>query len=493
MKKKLGTLLCIVAMLLITSCGKKTDYRMVIPADAGVVLGIDTKSIAEKSGANGEAERAKIEAFLKENLDSSLYGYAVSLMKNPDESGLDFSVPVYFYYTSPGEGGLIVKVGDEQKLKTLFDKLSEQKKCPALESKNGVNCVALDTESAVAFNESALLLIGNPNSSASLVDRGIALLKQKEEQSFLSKKELFKAFEMLKGDMTSVVSYGSIMPAQYMLLLKNALPEDVQFSDINLLFSLNFEKGKIVMEGEAFYLTDAAKKWAKKSEEIIMPLKGIFLPKENPVLWMGFGAKGDKLFDLLMEYPQYAKQMKPMEPLLRKLFAAIDGDVAITMPSMQLGGVEFNVNIELKKGEEKDFINAISNMIQGFGMPMTSAGNDAYSLSLPGGQLIFGLDGETHFYLTMKNANVATLETTPANWTKEVEGNFFYYRFDIGAFANLLAPFMGSQKNLQCIDLFDYICAKTKKVTFVNLEVVMKNQDENVLKQFVDIAKSLNE
>ena len=52
---------------------------------------------------------------------------------------------------------------------------------------------------------------------------------------------------------------------------------------------------------------------------------------------------------------------------------------------------------------------------------------------------------------------------------------------------------MASQQNMQCLELFDYIDVKTKDNTTVLIEVVMKNQDENVLKQFIDIAKSLNE
>ena len=86
MKKGLGVWLCSIILLLITSCGKKNDYRMVIPADAGIVMGIDSKSITKKAGVNGEAERANIEAFLKNKVESSLYSYALELMKNPDES-----------------------------------------------------------------------------------------------------------------------------------------------------------------------------------------------------------------------------------------------------------------------------------------------------------------------------------------------------------------------------------------------------------------------
>ena len=250
---------------------------------------------------------------------------------------MDLSVPVYFYYTSPGEVGLVIKVSDEQKVKALFGKLSDQKACPALESKSGVQCVTLDKQVAVAFNESALLLIGDVNSSASLMDKGVALLTQKEEQSFMSKKDLFKAFNDLKGDMTCAVSYGSIMPAQYMDIMKSSLPENLKLSDINVLLSLNFEQGKIVIKGTSFFLGDEAKEWAKKSEAVVMPLKGLFLPQAEPLFWMGIGLKGDKLFDMLMEYPQYAQQMKPMEPMLRKVFSAIEGDFVISMPSMVQG------------------------------------------------------------------------------------------------------------------------------------------------------------
>lgn len=493
MKKGLSALLCVVALLLITSCGKKSDYRMAIPADAGLVLGIDSKSITEKSGMNGEAEQAKIGEFLKENLDSSLYSYAETLMKNPNESGLDLSVPVYFYYTSPGEVGLVIKVSDEQKVKALFGKLSDQKACPALESKSGVQCVTLDKQVAVAFNESALLLIGDVNSSASLMDKGVALLTQKEEQSFMSKKDLFKAFNDLKGDMTCAVSYGSIMPAQYMDIMKSSLPENLKLSDINVLLSLNFEQGKIVIKGTSFFLGDEAKEWAKKSEAVVMPLKGLFLPQAEPLFWMGIGLKGDKLFDMLMEYPQYAQQMKPMEPMLRKVFSAIEGDFVISMPSMVQGAVEMCVNVELKKGQEKDFFTTISGLIQSLGMPLSSAGENAYNLTLPGGKLTFGLDKDSRFYLTFKNMDTEAVEAAPVDWTKEVAGNLVYYRFDFGKLVSSLAPFMASQQNMQCLELFDYIDVKTKDNTTVLIEVVMKNQDENVLKQFIDIAKSLNE
>lgn len=491
MKKGLNAWLCIAALLLITSCGKERDYRMAIPADAGMVLGMNLASMAEKADVTGEAVQTKIDVLLKENLDASLYDYVVSIVKNPKESGLDLSSPVYFYYTALEEVGFIVKISDEEKVETLFEKLNGQKEGPVLESKKGVHTLSLDRQTAVAFDKSALLVLVNAGTSTSLVEKSIALLTQKEEQSFLSKKELFKAFDTQKGDMKGVMSYGSIMPALLMPMVKNSFPENLDLSDINLLLSLRFEQGKVAMQGECFYTSEVAKEWAKKSGEIIIPQKGLFLPQGNPAFWMGFGLKGEKMFDLLMESPQYAEQMKLMEPELRKLFAAIEGDVAVSIPVMLPGKV--NLNIELKEGEENDFMATISHLLQDLGVPVSATGNQTYGMDLPGVNLTFGLDAEKHFYLTAQNAELPGTDVAAGDWTKEVKGNLLYYRFDIRKFANLLVPFMEGQENIQYISLFDYICAKTKTPTLVDLEVVMKNQDENVLKQMVDIVKLLDE
>jgi len=492
MKKGLNAWLYIVALLLITSCSKERDYRMAIPADAAMVLSMNLESMAEKAGAKGKAEQAEIEAFLKENLNASMYGYVVDLVKNPEESGVDLLSSVYLYYTASEEVGFVVKVDDEEKVKTLFEKLNGQEEVPALESKNGVYTLSLEQRAVVAFDKSALLLLLNAETSASLVEKSIALLTQKEEQSFLSKKELFKAFEAQKGDMMGVVSYGSIVPSRLMFMVKNSFPENLNLSDINLLLSLRFEQGKVAMQGECFYTSEVAKEWAKKSEGIIMPQKGLFLPQGNPAFWMGLGLKGEKMFDILMEYPQYA-EMKPMEPVFRKLFTAIEGDVAVSMPVILPGKVELNLNIELKEGQENDFMTTVSSLLQNIGFPLSATGEQTYSMALPAMNLDFGLDAEKHFYLTARNAELPVVDIAAGEWTKEVKGNLLYYRFDIKEFFNLLAPFMEGQKNIQCISLFDYICAKTKASTLVELEVMMKNQDENVLKQIVDIVKSQNE
>ena len=95
--------------------------------------------------------------------------------------------------------------------------------------------------------------------------------------------------------------------------------------------------------------------------------------------------------------------------------------------------------------------------------------------------------------MTAQNAELPVADVAAGDWTKEVKGNLLYYRFDIKEFSNLLAPFMEGQKNIQYMSLLDYICGKTKTPDSVDLEVVMKNQDENVLKQMVDIVKSLDE
>lgn len=488
MRKSVNVWLCAAILLLVSCSDKERDYRAAIPADAGVVLSIDLKSLAEKCGADGEAGLTALESFLKENMDVSSSARVLDLVKNPAESGLDFSAPVYVYYVPSGEAGLVVKVSDGQKVETLWNKLCGQEECPPLESKSGVHYAVWERQAVAAFSESALLLAGGVSPSASLAERGISLLKQEEEQSFLAKKELFEALGTGKGDVAGVVSYASAIPASYLSFVKSTMPEQVRLSDVGMCLSLAFEKGRLVVESRNVYTSDAAKEWAKKQDEATMPLKGLFLPSKEPAFWMGAGIKGDKLFDRLKESPRLTELMEPVEEVLRKLFAAMEGDFSLSVPCLAGEGQEVDLNVELKPGKEDEFVGTIAEWLEDTGMPYSYMGDKSYSVTLPFGKLAFGLDADSRFYLTWKSEDVPAPEAEVSGWTDEVKGKRMYGRFDLQSLSGMLLPFMASQENVRFLELFDCVCVKAKDGSSVSVEIVMKNREENALKQLAGIV-----
>ncbi len=487
MKKNVGALLCILALLLVTSCGKKSDYRAVIPADAVVVMGVDAQSMIEKSGISGEDIQAQM-GVLKEILPQSLYEYAQKIASNPDELGLDYSSQIYVY-TTPEKVGLVAKVGDERKVKALFEKLEVEGVVPALEKKEDNYCCELFGQAVAVFNKSVFLLLTDIGYSDSLIDEALSMMKQKDK-NFMTENKLFNDFDALKGDITCLTSYEGLLPDEYRKTMREAMPKGVRLSDLNVLFGIDFEMGKVVVDAHSVCLGDEAKVLSEIGLDAVAPLSGKSLPQNDPVMWFGCGLNGEKFFDLLKEYPHITSQLGLMTPLLKNLLPSIDGDLTVSVSSADMN--EASLYVELKKGSEEEFLSTITDMLDLFMMPVTSVGENAYKLTLPMAELTFGLDAGNVFYLILIGEKPDSAGKNTTAWAKEVKGKTTYARINVGAMYQMMAPFM-TVENARVLGMLDYARLSASEANEANLEVVFVNKNENALKQLVAIIVMLNE
>ena len=86
-------------LLVVTSCQKMPEHAKVIPDDAQVVLRIDFEQLASKSGVgNDDAIKQQLGKMLESDLSGGQLATAKSILDDPEESGIDFSEPVFLAY-----------------------------------------------------------------------------------------------------------------------------------------------------------------------------------------------------------------------------------------------------------------------------------------------------------------------------------------------------------------------------------------------------------
>ena len=103
MRKTIWGFALLVIMAFLASCSESSEYTNAIPKDAAMVVSLDFKSMAQKSGINGkegESVVTKLTDVLKSGLEGEAYATAEKIVKNPAETGLSLTDRVYLFVTS---------------------------------------------------------------------------------------------------------------------------------------------------------------------------------------------------------------------------------------------------------------------------------------------------------------------------------------------------------------------------------------------------------
>ena len=120
MRKTIWGFALLVIMAFLASCSESSEYTNAIPKDAAMVVSLDFKSMAQKSGINGkegESVVTKLTDVLKSGLEGEAYATAEKIVKNPAETGLSLTDRVYLFVTSNSNTfAVVAKVSSESKI-----------------------------------------------------------------------------------------------------------------------------------------------------------------------------------------------------------------------------------------------------------------------------------------------------------------------------------------------------------------------------------------
>lgn len=124
-------LIAILAIIMLFSCNKQSDYLQSIPADANIVITLNPKSIAEKGNVIELLKNQKInerQRIWLNRLGPESKELFEKVLQNPTELGISLKNDIIFFSDAiENEIGLLLKIDDQQKFETFLSILSSEK------------------------------------------------------------------------------------------------------------------------------------------------------------------------------------------------------------------------------------------------------------------------------------------------------------------------------------------------------------------------------
>lgn len=194
-----------------------------------------------------------------------------------------------------------------------------------------------DVSVVCAFNEAACMLFVSQESPEECLSRVKDLFAQKTDKSLIGNRAIAERLAG-KNDINVVFSYAALMPMLKSNPMVAAMPAMEALGGVSLLGSMNFEKGRIVVDGAMAFADDAAKAKLEELYGYVMPQTGTllrYLPAQS-IAAMGMGLNGGKLFTMLSSMPGYGMLMA--NPMVKQVMEAFDGDLLLGFSGMLPAG-----------------------------------------------------------------------------------------------------------------------------------------------------------
>lgn len=475
MKTKVLSVIGVVMMLVFAACSGEKDYVNVIPADVSLVASFDLEQLVENcelSEADYDKLKSEVGKAVKDGMDARQTAVIDRIMADPLESGVDFRKKAYmFAMPEAKEVAFLFSVSDKDKLDALMNAMGE-----SLEEADGCRYMMPGEKSVMIYNESVLLFAGTTAGTAEALKQKVFGWISGKGASYAATGE-FRKLEAAEGEIAIVTSL-DIMPQEYKMVGAMGLPQGVELKDIKNLVSLCFEKGELVMDIEALYLTDAVRNMAESQKKLYSgKVTDKFFGKfpADAMVWLGLNMNGKELYTYLLNNPVVGSQLQQagMPVDAGKVMSAIDGEIAFGAWEEQ-GVPRFSIYAEVNND---DFLSDL----------------DIFKPLFDKQHIRFGIEDKV-FYLTNSQGEEFEQTLADAAWAEEAEGKLVFGAMNIRSYAALMS---GLSPNSAAVatavaDAFDYVMMYGDDYDRSRLVLAMKDKDTNVLKQWIDLAKKMN-
>ncbi len=197
-----------VFLLILSSCSKtdKTEYTHVIPAGATEVASIDMQPLVEKAGLNAsdnQEERQKLFGLLLDGAHPNLFKQLENMLQHPEETGIDWSAPVYVFKAPSLHGtAATFKVNDLKKWESLLHTLTAEQLCTAPIKTDGYYISDIkEAGIRLAFNDGTLLAIhGRSIAQLKKLTPAITTLMTQSADKSIHANPFFASMMQQKGD-----------------------------------------------------------------------------------------------------------------------------------------------------------------------------------------------------------------------------------------------------------------------------------------------------
>ncbi|KAA6341428.1 hypothetical protein EZS27_010767 [termite gut metagenome] len=390
-----------------------TAYTNVIPADIPIVLSFDAKAMLDKAGL-GEKEstaiKQKLVNIIKDEVSAESFTLFEKIIKNPAESGIDMTAPLYVFFDSiEGTPAIVAKIGNQSKWTALLITMASEDLVAPAEEHNGYHSVKLsNSEVTCAFNKTSILIINDNNYFSFFTD---SLMLQKEENS-LSASAAFRDMLKKKGEI------------KCMAFLKEFPGNTVEngLEDVVIISNLSFENGRISLQAESYMNNKELKALFEQQRKIFQPQDLAFVSKYpiSTLAYIGLNLNGEKLCNFIRENNEMYKPYFPhtwwkpeVWETVEEFLYCFDGDLSVGLLDTSLSSVSFAAYAKVKDDAAAKALYHIADKY-GITNGITQINPDKYVGQFWGDKIYFGVKN--------KQLYVTNDERTADNITQSLNG-----------------------------------------------------------------------
>ncbi len=383
---------CVAALSLVACSDSGVDnYKKVIPKEAGLVVGIDLKSVTEDTGIT---ESPVIKMGLTSALmmiDEAGKDNLKAVLDDPSLTGIDFTKPAYLFGVRGQVFGVTMKVEDESLTEAFISSLVGLGLCSKVEGHDGLSWSTLLDDIGLVWSDNTLLLLQTNNSSRSACEKlMLAYMRLDEKDAFVSTGNFRKMTGWGDdGDNNDIMVYAntSAMPDVMNPIMKMLDVPVTGSANMELVASVDIEDSGFEIETKLF--SNDAKIQARLDEFLnaLKPIDGTYterIPRDCDI-WMCMGVDGDRFLPVLKRIPAVKEVLigANMSVDADKMTRAVDGDVLVVAnkngtATNQRNGGGVSVYAQLKDTRFMADVDYWMKYAKSYGINMTRMAEDEY-------------------------------------------------------------------------------------------------------------------
>lgn len=472
MKKKkkyyLGTFILVVAIVLLGYYNFRSTngYRSSIPVDAKAVMEIDLAGLAQDCGFT-------VKDF-------------VSHYDKLDDTGLDFSKPVYGFLTKTGNFGLLAAVSDGEELDESLQDLGFD-----TEKQRGM--IWSNVGSWMLVRDNSKVLVMGPTSVT-----GMDALREEMADLMIqgdSESPILLSLDEEVGHV-KFVSMLSALPEKVTEHVANQLPKGADLSSMKIVSGLSTKDNKLTWNIRLQSYDERLMAELRKFNESLRPIKGNLMSDApaDPVVWLGCSTDGAKLLKELRKNPTIREKlvMANMCVDADQMLQAIDGDVSFSIPYLKLGTMDYLFTAEIKNAS---FLAEADDWKEGLavdnGMKLSQLSNNDFHVSYSDINAYFGTCKQNKvLYVTnssdlQKTAGTYAVSNTYQDLKDKIVGCIFFSSINLSRILYAISPytmiFGPNQRIYKIMNSLDRLNIKVPDCTEFTVELTLKDNIKAIL------------
>lgn len=395
MKTIKSFIIIVLATLALVSCSKGNGYQNVIPADAPLVTSVNMASIAEKSDFANSAVSQMMQEYMGVLFSGEAGKQIKAYMESPQDMGIDFREPVFMFQTPNRCFGLTMKMLSKGDFEDFLKMLQKQNIASKAKENDGVMEGTLLDDICFGYDDNTILLLAS-DEGANVSKRTLAqLFKMDSDNAFTSTDAYEYCFGKNQKDI-AFLAHMAALPKDLASTVKSFVPQGVKMTDVMFEASADFQNGKFVLGGSLVpTLREAEKNFHKIKGDYLETAQNCF------PIWASMGVNGEWLLGKLKQDTQIKQMLFMIERGIdiEAMIRAIDGDVAIALPS----ATKYDEFMICGKLKNSDFLADVPEWQTGmkeYGISMQKTGENDYLLNAEGMLLNWGVNDKNLYMRT---------------------------------------------------------------------------------------------